>query len=730
MATLLLSAVGTLVGGPVGGAIGALVGRQVDSAILGSGSREGPRLKELTATTSSYGSALPRHFGQMRVPGSIIWATELVEHSETQGGGKGRPSVTSYNYTASFAVALASRPILDIGRIWADGNLLRGAAGDLKADGTMRIYTGHGDQDADPLIAEIEGVDRCPAYRGLAYAVFEDLDLGDFFNRIPALTFEIIADSGFTLQDMVGEVIDDADADLALEGISGFSIEGSLAETLRQLDPMFPMDADANGELLTIARERLQAEPIALPEAAISVGDGDFGGAAGFARKRSPRQPRPPEVLRYYDTGRDYLPGLQRAQGRASPGQPQTIELPAAMSAANARALAETTARRSEWGRDRLAWRTSELDPSVAPGSIVNVPDKTGRWRVDEWEWRETGIELSLSRIVPTGADAQSSAPVDPGRVNPPADLAPPPTVLAAFELPWDGAGAGDTPATYAAVSSTGSNWSGAALFVDQGDGGLQSLGPSGRNRSILGTAQNALPPANPLLFDRTSNVTVQLIDDQMELADATGRQLSLGVNRALLGVEIIQFARAVPLGGGQWRLEALLRGRGGTETAAAEHVSGERFCLLDARPVALDPALIGSAADTTIVASGRGDPDPVVSAIAMQGITLRPLSPVHPNVETLTDGSLEMRWTRRSRGAWLWPDGVDAPLHEQAELYEVTYGPVDAPIAMWTVSEPQLTLAPETLSDLAAALPGGDLQVRQQGSYALSEPLYLTSLP
>ena len=129
------------------------------------------------------------------------------------------------------------------------------------------------------------------------------------------------------------------------------------------------------------------------------------------------------------------------------------------------------------------------------------------------------------------------------------------------------------------------------------------------------------------------------------------------------------------------------------------------------------------------IVASGRGDADPVVSAIAMQGTTLRPLSPVHPRLATLADGSLEMRWTRRARGAWLWPDGVDAPLHEQTELYEVTFGPLAAPIAMWNPAESELTLSAQTVSDLESALPGGKIRVRQQGSYALSEPLLLTSL-
>src|SRR6476661_3732852 len=126
MATLLLTAVGTALGGPLGGAIGALAGRSID--------------------------------------GTIIWATDLVEHKDKSGGKKGQPSVTTYAYTTSFAVALSSRPILGIGRVWADGNLLRGAAGDLKVAGAMRVHAGRGDQAPDPLIAAAQGA-ASPAFR-------------------------------------------------------------------------------------------------------------------------------------------------------------------------------------------------------------------------------------------------------------------------------------------------------------------------------------------------------------------------------------------------------------------------------------------------------------------------------------------------------------------------------------------------------------------------------------
>jgi hypothetical protein len=133
MATLVLTTVGGLVGGPIGAALGGLAGQAIDRNVLFKPKgRQGPRLTELAVQTSRYGQPIPRLFGRMRVAGQVIWATDLVEHRGRQGGGKGQPNVTTYAYSASFAVALSARAIRGVGRIWADGNLLRGAAGDWK----------------------------------------------------------------------------------------------------------------------------------------------------------------------------------------------------------------------------------------------------------------------------------------------------------------------------------------------------------------------------------------------------------------------------------------------------------------------------------------------------------------------------------------------------------------------------------------------------------------------
>lgn len=105
MATLILTAVGTAVGGPIGGALGSILGQQLDRGLFAPKARQGPRLGELAVQTSSYGAALPKLFGRMRVAGSVIWATDLIERRATSGG-KGQPKTVNYAYSANFAVAL------------------------------------------------------------------------------------------------------------------------------------------------------------------------------------------------------------------------------------------------------------------------------------------------------------------------------------------------------------------------------------------------------------------------------------------------------------------------------------------------------------------------------------------------------------------------------------------------------------------------------------------------
>ncbi|OYU37574.1 MAG: hypothetical protein CFE33_20290 [Pseudorhodobacter sp. PARRP1] len=207
MASLVLGAVGSAIGAgfggtilglsgaAIGGMIGSSIGSVIDSALVASlspGQRiEGARLDSLRITSATEGTVISRLFGRMRLGGNIIWATDFTEEvNTTSSGGKGggpKVTTTEYLYSASFAVGLTEGPITGIGRIWADGKPM-----DMTGV-TWRWYPGSETQGTDPFIAAKMGATRTPAYRGLAYVVFETLALTAFGNRIPQLSFEIFA---------------------------------------------------------------------------------------------------------------------------------------------------------------------------------------------------------------------------------------------------------------------------------------------------------------------------------------------------------------------------------------------------------------------------------------------------------------------------------------------------------------------------------------------------------
>ena len=200
MATLLLSlagqALGTALGSPalgvIGRAVGAVAGNAFDRTLFGDSKVvEGPRLSDLEVQASSEGAPIPRVYGRARLAGQIIWATRFEEVAETVSGGGGKggggsaQTGVSYSYFANLAIGICEGPIARIGRIWADGELL-----DLTGI-VHRVYTGDESQMPDSLI-EAKQAAVVPAYRGLAYVVFERLPIGRFGNRIPQFTFEVI----------------------------------------------------------------------------------------------------------------------------------------------------------------------------------------------------------------------------------------------------------------------------------------------------------------------------------------------------------------------------------------------------------------------------------------------------------------------------------------------------------------------------------------------------------
>ncbi|HMB12094.1 MAG TPA: hypothetical protein VKP01_15970, partial [Saliniramus sp.] len=216
MTTMILQTAGQAIGGAVAGPVGAMLGQTlgtmagsaIDGALFATHEYrvlEGPRLAEMQGLASSEGAPIPRVYGRARIGGQVIWATRFeeqvdvtVERTGRQGGkgffrnsgGGGGSTVTTkevrYSYYANLAIGLCEGPIAFVRRVWADGREVE------LTQITMRVHRGGAHQQPDALIVAKEGADRAPAYRGLAYVVFERLPLADFGNRVPQFTFEVV----------------------------------------------------------------------------------------------------------------------------------------------------------------------------------------------------------------------------------------------------------------------------------------------------------------------------------------------------------------------------------------------------------------------------------------------------------------------------------------------------------------------------------------------------------
>ena len=203
----------------------------VDQSLFGPQTKA-QKMDSTQLQDSSYGNMIPILFGMARTTCNIIFATDFIPHKHKQRSGKGGGGTsTYYTYTISAAAALCKGPIAGIRRIWLDGAVYTLSSGlNLKIKGTnifikegntadalkmvngstytfrknsdtsktvsCRVYLGTEDQMPDSYIeSKNGGVGTTPAYRGLAYVVFQDLDLTDFGGRLPQMQFEVISEN-------------------------------------------------------------------------------------------------------------------------------------------------------------------------------------------------------------------------------------------------------------------------------------------------------------------------------------------------------------------------------------------------------------------------------------------------------------------------------------------------------------------------------------------------------
>jgi hypothetical protein len=424
-------------------------------------------------------------------------------------------------------------------------------------------------------------------------------------------------------------------------------------------------------------------------------------------------------TLSHYDPARDYQIGVQRA-GRAGTGLRETrIELAAAVDADTARGLAESALLRADIERARRSVSLGWQALAVPPGARVRIAGAPGMWRVDGWTLEAMTVTLDCVALAPDAA----SLPATSGRVLPAPDTRIGETVVHAFELPPIDDAPSSMPQLAIAAAGTAPGWRRAALLLST-DGGAtwQPIGGT-RGVAVLGTIVQPPGAAPTHIEDRRHSVEVELAHAAMQLDSADAAGLDAGANLAMLGDELIQFAHAESLGGRRWRISGLWRGRRGTEHAIGSQAAGDRFVLIEADALALidlpDAALDGT---VRILAEGAGDGAGAAEARAVvEGISLRPLAPVHFNARAQADGSVQLRWARRNRSDWAWRDGSDVTPEPGGERYRLSVTPEDG--SGWTTElrAPEATLSAVTWTQPLA------ITLHQLGAAGASPPATLT---
>jgi hypothetical protein len=727
MATVILSTVGSIVGGPIGGAIGAAIGQQIDRSILISGTtREGPRIKELDLQTSSYGTQIPSIFGAMRVAGTVIWSTDLIERRTRTGGGKSRPSAINYSYSASFAVALSSRPIGRIGRIWADGNLLRGAAGDFKSETEFRFYSGHGDQPLDPLLSSAEATGQCPAYRGLAYAVFEDFQLANFGNRIPSLTFEIFErETAVPMAEIArivsgGCVIGDSAVTLGGAAMQGTSSRAALQPLLAA----FPLLVRTAADRLQLADWNSTAVVHPLADAALLDGTERLDRPT---RSRNARSQAPSSLsIRHYEPERDFQAGVQTSRRMGVAQNDVQIDLPAAVSASLARGLANGNLQQLWRGLNLITAALPLGSQSIRTGDVFTTGIQHPPMRITEVEYLRGTTRITASEW------AQDATPVtatDPGRVLPVVDVAAGQTQMIVADIPAMTTTDPERPIVVVAAAGTSPGWRRASIALLDGDREVELGGTNGI--ATIGHSVDSLLPHSPLLIDESSQPVIRLLHSGLSLPPGSGIASAFDAPALWIGGEIIRYGSAEKIGAQDYRLSGLLRGCFGTDSSTTHNGLTPCFLLDPASMLTLDTVPLALDAPVTLHANGIGDSVAVSATTMVKGAAIRPPAPVHGRVHFNPDGGLSLLWNRRDRLPHSWADGVDMPNSESIENYRVAFYADTNLLLERSGTGPFINLTATEWSALQGGISAAlSAQITQQGRFAASRPLVVPIMP
>lgn len=441
---------------------------------------------------------------------------------------------------------------------------------------------------------------------------------------------------------------------------------------IEALASAYAFDAvETDGVIRFVPRGRSSVATLTLPELAVP----DQGEEITLTRGQETELPNEVAVG-FTDAVDEYKSGAVSATRLAGYSERKSdLRLALVMDQVQAQSIADRALVEAWVAREtaQLALPPSRI--ALDPGDVIDLVIN-GRAR-----------SFRLTRVLDKGAREAEAVRAEAAIYAPPLNgialptLQPPPVygaaVLRLMDLPLL-RDTDDGFSPYAAASA--SPWGG-VVVMDSATGSDFVLDTTLAVRATIGETIQPLPAGPTEYWDEGSVLEVKLYAG--ELASATPDTiLSGGTNSLALGTpdgdwEIVQFAAAVLTGSQTYRLTKLLRGRLGTEHAIRSPLAlGAPVVLLNEAVARID----GKPAERLAARFYRWGPqaldiaDPAwqQTTFAAKAVGRMPWSPVQIAGARNGGGDLTITWVRRTRFGGVWADGVDVPLNEESERYEV----------------------------------------------------------
>jgi hypothetical protein len=546
---------------------------------------------------------------------------------------------------------------------------------------TYNLHLGTEVQTADSIMEAVEGVGNVPAYRGMAYIVFQDMYLGDFGNRPPNLNFEVTT-ATTSLQTIVenistesGIAAADVDAtDLAGLTVTGYSIE-SVSSGRNKIEPLmtvFNFDGvERDGKVYFLRRTTSGA--ISIPYEDLGAHESESVEPLTITIADELEMPRSVSV-QYVSSDFDYQTQSMQSRRQLSNSKNETnISVPIVMTDAQAQALAEKLLYEAWINRTGYETVLGPKYADVTPGKVLSITDDEDNIHtcvVTNSNYGKPGINkisaIAIDAVTYASANRTPDSNIVPGDGSAATQV-----YIEFLDLPKLPDDTSATDNIY--IAATGQVYQGVDVYTSADGGSTYTLLKQHLKQATMGYTLTELGAGTEYIFDNKNTVDVVVLNGT--LSSRPKIDVLNGYNAAVIGSEIIGFTTATLLSTNTYRLSGLLRGRLGTEDQITEHTAGDRFVLLESGAIGTIPS-----ASWYVARTYRCGPAGVTvsdlrfinESFTNQARLNQPWSVCHVAGTRDVSSNLTITWVRRTRYGGEWQDLADVPLNETSESYQI----------------------------------------------------------